>query len=159
MIKIYTDGGCWAGDGAFAFAVIKDDEQVLHEVSGCYGDTTNNKMEMKAVFEALNYCAANEGNQYTIITDSQYVQKGLTEWIHNWKLNNWEGAAGPVKNKEIWQVMDPLYRSLRSRVRIEWVKGHNGNVWNEHVDKLCTIAMNKESERVKSERAAAQPIQ
>jgi ribonuclease HI len=149
MINIYTDGGysIRRNVGAFAFAVIKDDE-IIHENYGQSTNSTNNKMEMKAVYQALLYAQQHPLRRFTIFTDSQYVFNALTAWMPGWIKNDWKGSTGKdVLNREIWEVMYPLFLSCPN-VTLEWVKGHVsqkvGNIhhkWNNYVDDLCTECM------------------
>ncbi len=131
--EIYTDGACSnnPGPGAFAFIVIKDNKEI-ERVSKKFEDTTNNKMELMAVIEALKKYSKYE---VVIYTDSEYVKKGITEWINNWKIKNWKTAnKKDVKNKDLWILLDEL---KNENIIFKWVRGHSGNHWNEEVDALA----------------------
>ena len=136
MIQIYTDGGCLGnpGPGGWAFAAY-DGEILLKSLSGGEKQTTNNKMELTAVINALQYSIENNYREITILTDSQYVKNGITVWITRWKKKNWRTASGdPVKNKEYWEQLDGLNKMLK--VTWSWVKGHAGIDGNELCDSL-----------------------
>jgi ribonuclease HI len=144
MVKIamlcYTDGGCHGnpGPGAWAFVLV-DDGNIKFENSGFSEETTNNKMELQAVIEALKYLKSNT-SIIELYTDSIYVKQGISSWIHNWKKNGWRTAnKKPVKNQEYWRELD----SLVSQIDVDWrwVKGHSGNLYNERCDELVQIAI------------------
>jgi ribonuclease HI len=143
MIKIYTDGGYSMdrGVGAYALVIIRNEENIF-EKFGPYRQSTNNKMELKAVYEAFICAQDNPLQIFEIVSDSQYVIKSLTEWMPNWIKNDWCTSTGkPVLNKEIWQMIYPLYQSLKN-INLVWVKGHGTDKWNNYVDELCTSCMN-----------------
>jgi ribonuclease HI len=137
-IGIWTDGGCQGnpGPGAWAF-VIRTAEGDL-ERSGFEQDTTNNRMELTAVREALLELSRHpawRGMPVALSTDSQYVQKGITEWIHGWVRNGWKTSSKqPVKNGELWLQLWELSRGLP--ISWVWVRGHVGNPLNERCDAL-----------------------
>lgn len=141
---IYTDGGCDRGShntvGAWSICIVKGSD-VIHEDSAYVYDTTNNVMEMTACYNALDFIRNhNEIDNAVIISDSQYVIKGITSWIGNWIKNNWiTSTKEPVKNKELWIKL--LEHSKDLNVTWQWVKGHNGNIYNERCDELCTSAI------------------
>lgn len=140
MYSIYTDGGSSGnpGPGGWAFIVVKDDVS-LYSSSGGEKETTNNKMELSAVINALKYVKDNKLEDVSLFSDSQYVIKGITEWIKSWKKSMWK--KGTVKNVELWEELDSLNSELS--IKWNWVKGHNGNKYNEEADKL----VKKESEK------------
>jgi ribonuclease HI len=148
-IEIWTDGGCTGnpGPGAWAFVVRSPEGSV--ERSGYDPDTTNNRMELTAVREALTELRQHpswQGMDIAISTDSQYVQKGITEWIHSWERNGWKTSAKkPVKNLELWQALSSLARDLP--IRWLWVLGHAGNPLNERCDALVQQAIAAEGKR------------
>ena len=103
MIEIYTDGACQGNPGPGGWGALLISGQHRRELSGGEAHTTNNRMELRAVIEALN--ALKKSSQIILYTDSQYVQKGITEWIHAWKKNQWRTASkAPVKNADLWQA-------------------------------------------------------
>lgn len=133
-IEIYTDGACRGNPGPGGWGAVLRSGEHVKELFGGEQDTTNNRMEMTAVVNALT--ALKKPSEVTLTTDSQYVRKGITEWIHNWKKNGWKTAAKqPVKNADLWQQIDAL--SAEHTIRWEWVKGHSGHPENERVDALA----------------------
>lgn len=139
MINIYTDGGCSGnpGPGGWAFAV-SENEKIVFSSSGGEKETTNNKMELTAVIKALEYAKERGEKQVIILTDSQYVKNGITDWINNWKKNGWRTSnKKPVKNMEYWMNLDSLNSSLS--VNWQWVKGHAGIRGNEECDSLVRM--------------------
>lgn len=142
-LVVFTDGGCSGnpGPGGWAF-VVSDGSCELTSRSGGNAETTNNRMELTAVIEALRYMLSLPGpiERIQVNTDSQYVKNGITIWIHNWKRNGWRTAAkDPVKNKELWMTLDELTRRLP--VCWNWVKGHAGIELNERCDALVRSEM------------------
>ncbi len=140
---IYSDGGCSGnpGPGGWGFLILKDGELIL-EKSGGEELTTNNKMELTAVIEALSFLKENGIAEASLYTDSQYVKNGITSWIFSWKKNGWRTASkGEVKNKEYWMVLDKLNSGMR--IDWNWVKGHAGIKWNERVDELTQLEIAK----------------
>ena len=134
MIKIYTDGACKGnpGVGGWGALILQDDKNI--ELFGGENETTNNRMELMAVIMALKEMSPSE--ELTIYTDSTYVQKGISEWIKNWKVNNWRSSnKKPVKNKDLWMQLDEA--SYSRKINWEWVKGHAGNEGNEKADELA----------------------
>ena len=140
-IKIYTDGACSGnpGNGGWgAVLLYKDHEK---KISGHQKDTTNNRMEMMAVIEALKAVKKSQAD-IIIYTDSKYVQNGITSWIHSWKKNGWKGSnKKPVKNVDLWQDLD--LESSKHNIDWQWVKGHNGDKYNEIADELATNAIKR----------------
>jgi len=136
---IYTDGGCTGnpGPGGWAAVIINDSEQ--KELSGGSQETTNNRMELTAVIEALAYCIQKGITGETEIhTDSQYVKNGINSWIFNWKKNGWKTAAKkPVKNKDLWILLDQHNQQIDPEWF--WVKGHSGDTYNELCDSLVEL--------------------
>ena len=134
-MKLYTDGSCLGnpGFGGWGAICVDDgDNTVFFRVSG--GDTrsTNNIMEMTAVIRGLERYG---GGPVEVYTDSKYVMDGITKWIHGWKKKGWKtSTGGDVKNKSLWMKMDDLVTSF---VTFSWVKAHNGDKWNEEVDRLA----------------------
>ncbi len=133
---IYTDGGCDPNPGPGGWAAL-----ILHagrrkEISGAEMHSTNNRMELTAAIEALR--ALPDPARVELYTDSQYLMRGITEWMPKWLAKNWRGTNGPVANKDLWQEL--LEESSRHTIRWKWVKGHAGNPENERVDQLCSLA-------------------
>ena len=151
-LKIYTDGGCSGnpGPGGWAYIMVVgtfSGDTVLAEQWGGEKNTTNNRMELTAVIEslrALKALRANPGStvprNVAIYTDSQYVQKGITEWIRKWKLNAWRTAdKKPVKNQDLWIMLDALAGELS--LSWKWVRGHAGIEYNERCDRMTGEAI------------------
>jgi ribonuclease HI len=139
---IYTDGSALnnPGPGGWGVIVSFNGLSIDQQISGGSKVSTNNIMEMTAVLEALKYIESIESNKnkYIINTDSQYVQKGICSWITNWKNNDWKTSSKqPVKNKSLWILIDEKYERLKTIVKVEWVKAHNGNILNEAADQLA----------------------
>ena len=134
-VEIYTDGACSGNPGAGGWGAILRYGKTEKELSGGEALTTNNRMELKAVIEALK--ALKRSCQITLYTDSRYVMDGVTKWLPNWKLNSWKttNKKSAVKNVELWQELDGLLSS--HKIKWVWVKGHNGHPENERVDKLA----------------------
>jgi ribonuclease HI len=133
-VVIYTDGACKGNPGRGGWGAWL--QAGGHEKDLCGGEalTTNNRMELTAVIEAL--VSLKRSCDITIYTDSEYVRKGITEWIHGWKLRGWKTAdKKPVKNADLWQRLDAL-RALH-QVDWRWVKGHAGDPGNERADALA----------------------
>ena len=134
MIKIYTDGACKGNPGPGGWGALIDNDNVQNEIFGGEDNTTNNRMEIMAVIMALKTIEVDD--EITVFTDSKYVQKGINEWIKNWKINGWRSSnKKPVKNKDLWVELDEAVVSRK--VHWEWVKGHAGNEGNEKADELA----------------------
>ena len=137
-VTIYTDGACEGNPGPGGFAAIIEEEGDTRDVTGGEPRTTNNRMELKAVIAGLE--ALDATSRVRIVTDSQYVAKGMTSWIHGWRRKGWKTASGtPVKNRELWEELDALAK--RHRVEWEWVRGHDGHPGNERADTLAKEAI------------------
>lgn len=133
-VEIYTDGACKGNPGPGGWGVVMRYRDKEKELYGGEAHTTNNRMELLAVIRALGMLTRRVPVRIT--TDSQYVKKGITEWIVNWKRNGWRTAAKkPVKNSDLWQQLDQL--AAANDVTWAWVKGHNGHPDNERADMLA----------------------
>ena len=156
MTHIYTDGGCSGnpGPGGWAYVIVLEassGDSVLKEEWGAEHTTTNNRMELLAVISALKTLKekpelirdSSTGalpSKLVLYTDSQYVQKGITEWIRKWKQNSWlTSDKKPVKNQDLWLELDAL--AAEFSINWSWVKGHAGNLYNERCDALTQIAI------------------
>ena len=136
QVVIYTDGACKGNPGPGGWGAILRSGKSEKELFGGELDTTNNRMELLAVIEAL--AALKRPCEITLFLDSQYVRKGITEWIHGWKKKNWRTASGsPVKNVELWQRLDELVANAGHTIDWLWVKGHAGDPGNERADELA----------------------
>jgi len=133
-VEIYTDGACKGNPGPGGWGALLTCDGKEREMFGGEPSTTNNRMELTAVIEAL--AALTRPSRVVLHTDSQYVQKGITEWIHGWKKKGWKTAArAPVKNVDLWMKLDEL--AARHHVDWRWVKGHAGHDGNERADELA----------------------
>lgn len=146
-IEIFTDGACSGNPGIGGWAALLRYKDIEKELSGGEAETTNNRMELTAVIEALK--ALKTVCNITLYTDSKYVMSGITEWMPNWKRNNWKTAnkKGNVKNVDLWLQLDELIR--QHEIRWVWVKGHNGHPENERVDALARQEVQKIKENQK----------
>ncbi len=136
-VTIYTDGACSGNPGPGGWGAILRFGRHERELSGGEKDTTNNRMELRAALEALR--ALTEPCQVTLYTDSEYLKKGITEWLPNWKRRNWRRKGGKLANVDLWMKLDEEIG--RHEVHWRWVRGHSGNVMNERVDKLARKAV------------------
>lgn len=135
---IYSDGACSGNPGPGGWGVIIRKGDEVEELSGGVDLTTNNRMEMLAVIKGLQKIP--QGSQVSVFTDSQYVQKGMQEWLIGWKKKQWKTASGGVvKNKDLWQDLDQLCQGRH--VEWVWVRGHNGDAGNERADELARKAI------------------
>jgi len=133
-IDIYTDGACKGNPGPGGWGALLKWGGHERELFGGEAATTNNRMELMAVIEALR--ALKRPMDVVVHTDSQYVHKGITEWMRNWKARGWKTAdRKPVKNVDLWQQLDELVAA--HRVRWQWVRGHSGHPGNERADALA----------------------
>jgi ribonuclease HI len=141
-VTIYTDGGCKPNPGPGGWAVLLIADGHERELSGGSPRTTNNQMELTAAIEALE--ALNQPCQVTLHTDSEYLQKGITQWLPRWVSNGWKTASKqPVKNQDLWQR---LYEATRRHdIDWHWVKGHADNSYNNRVDRLATHAREQQT--------------
>lgn len=150
QIQIHTDGACLGNPGPGGWAALLRYGQREKELAGGEAQTTNNRMELMAAIRALE--ALTEPCDVVLHTDSQYVRKGITEWMANWLRRNWRTAAGaPVKNQDLWQRLHAA--AQRHQVDWRWVKGHSGDPDNERVDTLAR----DQAERCKADPAAVLP--
>ena len=133
QVTIYTDGACKGNPGIGGYGAILIYKTAIKEICDISLDTTNNKMELTAVIKALKNLT--KSCKIDVYTDSQYVQKGITLWINDWKKRNWN----KVKNVELWQELD--HEASKHEITWHWVKAHNGDKWNERADKLANLAI------------------
>ena len=143
--KAYTDGACSGNPGVGGWGAVllaEKNKKIIKrkEISGGLVDTTNNQMELIAAIETLK--ALKKSTEICIITDSNYVKKGITEWLPSWKKNNWKTSSKKeVKNRKLWEELEELVN--RNKVDWLWVKGHAGNIENERADFLAREEINK----------------
>ena len=134
QVYAYTDGACSGNPGPGGWGVLLRYGQHEKRLCGGEADTTNNRMELMAAIQALENLK--RSCEVILVTDSKYVQQGITEWIHGWRKKNWKTAGKkPVKNKDLWQRLDSA--SQAHQVDWQWVKGHAGHVENEIADELA----------------------
>ncbi len=135
-VTIYTDGACKGNPGPGGWGALLLSGDTEKELFGGELATTNNRMELTAVIEAL--IALKRPCNVTLYLDSEYVRKGITEWIHGWKARGWKTAAKqPVKNAELWQKLDAVVSQSGHKIVWKWVKGHAGDPGNERADALA----------------------
>jgi ribonuclease HI len=134
LVTIYTDGACKGNPGPGGWGVYLRSGANEKELCGGAANTTNNRMELMAVIEALN--ALKRPCHVVLYTDSNYVRQGITTWIHSWKAKGWKTAdKKPVKNEDLWKALDEAAK--RHQVDWRWVKGHAGDPGNERADRLA----------------------
>lgn len=139
-VQIYTDGACKGNPGPGGWGALLKWGVHEREIFGGELSTTNNRMELQAVIEALR--VLKRPARVVVHTDSQYVQKGITEWLRNWKARGWKTAdRKPVKNQDLWQQLDELVSA--HEVRWRWVRGHVGHPGNERADALANRGVPK----------------
>ena len=139
--KAYTDGACRGNPGPGGWGVVLErGDGAARELRGAVARTTNNRMELQAAIEAL--AALPEGAAVEVVTDSEYVMKGVTEWLERWKRKGWRTArGGPVRNRELWQNLERL--AAARQVAWRWVRGHSGVAGNERADALANQAIDE----------------
>ena len=137
-VEIYADGACRGNPGPGGWAATLEYGEHLRELSGAEAQTTNNRMELTAVIRALE--ALKRGVSARVHTDSEYVVRGINEWLPNWKARGWRTAdRKPVKNQDLWEQLDAA--AARHDIEWKWVKGHSGVPGNERVDALANAAI------------------
>ena len=149
-IKLYTDGSCLGnpGPGGWGYVLEWGDYRIF----GADGmlDTTNNRQELYAVIYGLNRIEK-KNTPVVVYSDSDYVVKGVSQWLDKWKARNWRNANKRlVKNKDLWETLDALLSEFDS-VTFKWVKAHNGNEWNEYADELARSAAEMTKDKVLEE--------
>lgn len=145
-VEIYTDGACKGNPGAGGWGALLLSGKSEKELFGGEAATTNNRMELMAVIEALR--ALQRPCHVVLHLDSEYVRKGITEWISGWKARGWRTAARqPVKNVDLWQHLDALVSGAGHRIEWRWVKGHSGDPGNERADQLANRGVTRNGAR------------
>jgi ribonuclease HI len=138
MVEIYTDGACRGNPGPGGWAALLSYNGREKEISGAEALTTNNRMELTAVIRALE--SLTRSVEARVFTDSEYVRRGITEWLSAWKARNWRTAdRKPVKNQDLWVELERV--AAGHRVEWHWVRGHSGVPGNERVDRLANEAI------------------
>ena len=139
-VVIYTDGACRGNPGPGGWGAVLSYGSKKKELCGAERETTNNRMELLAAIQALE--SLKRSCKVSLYTDSQYVRKGIIEWMDNWKKRGWKTAARkPVKNQDLWISLDKAI--ARHDIDWHWVKGHSGIEGNEHADNLANEAIDK----------------
>lgn len=134
QIHIYTDGACKGNPGPGGWGALLQYKGRELELFGGEDDTTNNRMELRAVIEGLS--ALKRRSNVLLVTDSKYVMQGMQQWLANWKKRGWKTASKqPVKNQDLWQQLDALVQ--QHDVQWQWVAGHTGHPGNERADDLA----------------------
>lgn len=144
-VAIYTDGSCLGNPGPGGYGVVLRYQQHQKEMSGGYKQTTNNRMELLAAIVGLE--SLTQPCDVDLTTDSQYVRLGITQWLANWKKNNWKTSQRePVKNQDLWRRLDAACQG--HKVNWHWVKGHAGHPENERCDELARVAATHQATEV-----------
>jgi ribonuclease HI len=147
QVVIYTDGACKGNPGPGGWGALLSQGNIEKEIFGGELGTTNNRMELSAVIQALS--ALKRPCKVTLYLDSEYVRKGITEWIHGWKARGWKTAAkAPVKNVDLWQRLDAVVASSGHTIDWRWVKGHAGDPGNERADGLANKGVERALGRI-----------
>lgn len=140
-VEIFTDGACLGNPGPGGWGVILRYGNAVKEIHGGEAATTNNRMELMAAISALR--SLKRPCIVTLTTDSEYLRKGITEWLPRWKKGGWRTLRKePVKNQDLWQLLDEA--SSRHRIDWRWVRGHNGHRENERADYLANLAIKEQ---------------
>ena len=138
ILKIYCDGACSNNPGIGGWGAVLLWEDNIKKISGREASSTNNRMELVAIIQALK--VIKKDVTIEVYTDSKYLLYGITKWIHNWKKTEWN--KGEIKNIDLWQELDALVISINSvNIKWYWVKGHSGDRYNEMADKLAKDAI------------------
>lgn len=138
-VIVYTDGACYGNPGPGGWAALINIDGNERMLSGGEHETTNNRMELTAALKALQ--GIPEALAVAVYTDSEYLRLGITEWLPEWKANNWKRKGGRLKNKDLWQLLDKATGGRK--VEWHWQKGHAGNPQNERVDRMARVALRK----------------
>jgi ribonuclease HI len=136
-VIIYTDGACVPNPGPGGWAALLKFGEQEKELVGSDLQTTNNRMELTAAIQALN--ALKKRCSVDLYTDSEYLKRGITEWLPGWRRRGWARKDGALKNADLWQELDACI--TRHQVTWHWVRGHVGNTYNERVDRLARQAI------------------
>ncbi len=139
ILKIYTDGACTGNPGPGGWGAVLIWNEKIKKISGSDLHTTNNRMELLAVIKALESVKLNV--KIEIFSDSSYVINGMTKWLPNWQKKGWKRSGGELKNITLWKKLADLNNNFD--IKWTWVRGHDGNKYNEIADKLATNAIQK----------------
>mgnify|MGYP000088414652 CR=1 FL=1 len=139
-VEIYADGACKGNPGVGGYGIILKSGEKEKELSGCMANTTNNRMELTAVIKGLE--ALKVPCNVTVFTDSNYIIKGMTEWVHSWVKNQWKNSQKKdVQNRDLWEKLLELSRV--HNIKWKWIRGHAGHDENERCDKIARLAIKK----------------
>ena len=139
QVTIYTDGSCEPNPGVGGWAALLIYKSRRKEISGSEAESTNNRMELTAAIKALEILT--RPCKVDLHTDSEYLKRGITEWIDNWRARNWRRKKGLLKNVELWKQLDSVMKN--HEMQWHWVRGHAGNKYNERVDYLARKAIHE----------------
>ena len=139
LVRIYTDGACEPNPGPGGWAALLRWDGQEETLTGSERETTNNRMELTAALRGLE--ALNQASRVEIYTDSEYLKRGITEWLPGWRARNWRRRGGELKNVDLWKALDAILRL--HQVSWHWVRGHAGHRENERVDGLAREAMRR----------------
>lgn len=137
LVHIYTDGSCDVNPGPGGWAALLRYKDREREISGGERETTNNRMELTAALKALEILK--ESSRVRLYTDSEYLKRGVSEWLQNWRERGWKRKGGKLANTDLWQALDRAIQ--RHDIEWHWVKGHAGHRDNQRVDRLARQAM------------------
>jgi ribonuclease HI len=133
---VFTDGSCEGNPGPGGWGVVwVEDDRIVREAHGAEPQTTNNRMELRALIEAFKMLPPD--HEAVVYSDSQLCVKTITEWAHGWAARGWRRKTGPIANLELVQELYALARA-RPKVRLQWIAAHDGSRWNEYADALAT---------------------
>jgi ribonuclease HI len=139
QVTIYTDGACDPNPGPGGWAALLIAKGKEHVISGSESETTNNRMELTAAIQALN--TLQDRSRIEFYTDSEYLKKGITEWMANWRARNWRRKGGKLANVDLWQALDKAIQE--HQIQWHWVRGHSGDRHNQRVDLLARKAIQR----------------
>jgi len=140
-VIIYTDGACDPNPGPGGWAAVLIFKNNSKEIFGCERQTTNNRMELTAAIQAFN--TLSQPCQVEFYTDSEYLRRGISEWLPNWRARNWKRKAGKLANIDLWQALDQAVKA--HKIDWLWVRGHSGNHYNQRVDWLARQAASRDA--------------
>jgi ribonuclease HI len=139
VVEIYTDGACDPNPGPGGWAAILRFGKHEKVLTGCEVQSTNNRMELTAAVEALR--TLTHGSRVSLYTDSEYLKRGITEWLAGWRRRNWRRKEGKLANVELWRALDA--EAQKHEIEWHWVKGHSGHPENRRVDRLARAAIHR----------------
>ena len=148
-ITLYTDGSCFGNPGPGGYGLVLEYGEYRIIDAQEFMHTTNNRMELMGVIAGLNKIKERH-IPVTVISDSEYVVKGATEWLQGWKNKGWKNSRlEPIRNKDLWECLDEMMGTFRE-IKFEWIKSHDGHYWNEYCDELAREAAGIAKEKSES---------